>query len=121
MTFVNSFRSLRKKHSSPHNYRDEKFRFYQQILERGSRKILQRGKFKPQEMVYGELSYKEPQKKNSHPKDIYKEYDSQEENDSRSKGLLRIWDFSKSADAKYVADDEYRKKIAGHEQRFIIH
>ena len=105
----------------PHNYRDRKnFDFTNKFWKEALEKYFRGGKFKPQEMVYGELSYKRTsEEKYSHPKDIYKEYDSQEENDSRSKGLLRIWDFSKSADAKYVADDEYRKKIAGREQKVL--
>lgn len=52
----------------------------------------------------------------SHPKDIYREYDAQEDGTPPSLGTLRLWDFTKVPDTRFQTE-EGRIEIAGRERQ----
>jgi serine/threonine protein kinase len=51
-----------------------------------------------------------------HPKDIYREYEAQEDGTPPSLGTLRLWNFSKVADARFQTEAG-RREIAGRERQ----
>lgn len=52
----------------------------------------------------------------AHPKDIYREYEAQEDGTPPSLGTLRLWDFTKVPDTRFQTE-EGRREIAGRERR----
>lgn len=52
----------------------------------------------------------------AHPREIYKEYNAEEEGNRASLGVLRLWDFTKSPDGRFQTQ-EGRLEIAGREQQ----
>ena len=51
----------------------------------------------------------------SHPKDVYREYDAQDERNLNNLGTLRLWDFTKCEDGRFQTE-EGRLEITGREQ-----
>jgi hypothetical protein len=52
----------------------------------------------------------------AHPKDIYREYEAQEDGTPPSLGTLRLWDFAKIPDTRFQTEDG-RREIAGRERQ----
>lgn len=52
----------------------------------------------------------------AHPRDIYREYEAQEDGTPPSLGTLRLWDFTKIPDGRFQTE-EGRKEIAGRERQ----
>jgi serine/threonine protein kinase len=51
-----------------------------------------------------------------HPNEIYREYEASEEGNKNNLGTLRLWDFTRCADARFQTE-EGRQEIAGREQQ----
>ncbi|MER8499468.1 AAA domain-containing protein [Mesorhizobium sp. M1142] len=52
----------------------------------------------------------------AHPSDVYREYEAAEEGNKNNLGILRLWDFTKCSEARFLTE-EGRLEIAGREQQ----